>query len=378
MQKNNILITGGAGFIGSHLALRLTDIGYNVTVLDNLSPQIHVNQESSFLFQSIKSKVNFIQGDVRDKSIWNKVIRDQHIIIHLAAETGTGQSMYEIEKYVDVNCHGTAIMLDYLANNDTKVEKVIVASSRAVYGEGKYRCEVHDSVYPLARRQHDMLDGLFECRCPICDKEVSALPTDEKAELHPSSIYGITKLTQEQLVLTACKSMGISGIAFRFQNVYGPGQSLQNPYTGILSIFSSLINNNRNINIYEDGKESRDFIYISDVIESLLLGAEYDGKVNECFNVGSGIPINVGEVAQTLLTKYKSDSKVAISGNFRLGDIRHNYSDNSKVKKVLKFRSKVVFEEGIARFAEWVKSQKNDITEYDRAHAEMESRGILK
>ena len=241
----NILISGGAGFIGSNLALKLVSLGYNVRILDNLSPQIHTNsKENSHLYQSVKGKVNFINGDIRNRNDWQKAIGNSNVIIHLAAETGTGQSMYQIEKYVQVNCGGTATLLDILANEKHNVHKIIVASSRAIYGEGKYYCDSHGEVYPNEREALQMSKRQFEPLCSICKQPLSMLATDEKSKINPSSIYGITKNNQEQMILTACKSLGISAIALRYQNVYGPGQSLSNPYTGILSIFSARILNN--------------------------------------------------------------------------------------------------------------------------------------
>lgn len=227
---DKILITGGAGFIGSRLALRLIELGHQVTVLDNLSPQIHSdNPENSFLYQSIKEKVNFIYGDVVNKSDWQNAITNQDIIVHLAAETGTGQSMYQVEKYVNTNGVGTANMLDILTNSNHNVKKVIVASSRAIYGEGKYRCEDHGFVYPHQRKNDHLSQGKFDPMCDVCEQPLELISTDEESKIHPESIYGITKNTQEQMVLVSCQSLNISAIALRYQNVYGPGQSLSNP-----------------------------------------------------------------------------------------------------------------------------------------------------
>ena len=234
----NILITGGAGFIGSNLALHLIEKGFTLTVLDNLSKQIHGDDQDSSLYKSIKDKVTFIKGDVRNLADWETALKDQHAVIHLAAETGTGQSMYEVQRYVDVNVNGTAILLDYLVNKDHSIKKVVVASSRAIYGEGKYNCSEHGAVFPDERIEKHLEKGDFEPKCPICQQTVQLEPTDESSKIHPSSIYGITKQNQEQMVLNICQSLDIAAAAFRYQNVYGPGQSLKNPYTGILSIFN--------------------------------------------------------------------------------------------------------------------------------------------
>jgi len=376
----NILITGGAGFIGSSIALKLVDNGYNVTVLDNLSPQIHGNNpEDSFLYKRIKNKVNFVKGDVSNRADWEKTLVNQDAIIHLAAETGTGQSMYEIEKYTKVNVGGTAILLDILTNTEANVRKVIVASSRAIYGEGKYFCEEHGIVYPNERKEQDMLNKDFNNKCPVCGKNVQLKATDEKAKIHPSSIYGITKQVQEQMVLLSCKAINIPAVAYRYQNVYGPGQSLKNPYTGILSIFSTSMLHNQPINIFEDGEESRDFVYIDDVVDATIMGLEKDEANNQVFNVGNGKSATVKQVAELLKIHYKSDSDIKITSNFRLGDIRHNYADISKINKLLGFIPKYEFEEGIKIFTDWVKKEnieKNN--SYQDSLDEMQNKGLFK
>ena len=375
----NILISGGAGFIGSNLALKLVSLGHNVRVLDNLSPQIHTNsKENSQLYQSIKGKVTFINGDVRNRKDWQKAIANSTVIVHLAAETGTGQSMYQIEKYVQVNCGGTAIMLDVLANEKHTVKKVVVASSRAIYGEGKYYCESHGEVFPDEREDTQMSNGQFEPLCSICKQPLSMLATDEYSKIHPSSIYGITKSDQEQMILVACKSLGISAIALRYQNVYGPGQSLSNPYTGILSIFSTRILNNNLINIFEDGKESRDFVFIDDVVNATVLAIQ-DNKLKSCsLNVGSGVSTTVQTVADSLKKLYQSDVDIKVSGNYRLGDIRHNKADISKIKKLLGFSPKVSFEDGLKQFVDWVKNQEVNSDNYEQSINEMKDKGLMK
>jgi dTDP-L-rhamnose 4-epimerase len=375
----NILISGGAGFIGSKLALKLVSLGHNVIVLDNLSPQIHTNsEENSQLYQSIKGKVTFINGDVRNRKDWQNAMANSTVIVHLAAETGTGQSMYQIEKYVQVNCGGTAIMLDILANEKHTVKKVVVASSRAIYGEGKYHCELHDDVYPNEREDDQMSNGQFKPLCNICKQPLSMLATDEDSKIHPSSIYGITKNDQEQMILVACKSLGISAIALRYQNVYGPGQSLSNPYTGILSIFSTRILNNNPINIFEDGKESRDFVFIDDVVNATVLAIQ-DDKIKSCsLNVGSGVSTTVQTVADRLKKLYQSDVDIKVSGNYRLGDIRHNKADISKIKKLLGFSPKVSFEDGLKQFVDWVKKQEVNSDNYEQSINEMKDKGLMK
>ncbi len=378
-MKRNVLISGGAGFIGSSLALKLIDKQYNVTILDNLSEQIHGKEpRKSPLYLSIKDKVKFIEGDVRDKEKWNEALKEQHIVVHFAAETGTGQSMYEISKYCDVNVNGTALLLDYLTNYEHNIEKVVVASSRAIYGEGKYLCPIDGDVYPSERDEQELKNGLFEPRCPICFGEIELRPTDEDSKIHPSSIYGITKQTQEEMVMVSCRSIGVPAVALRYQNVYGPGQSLSNPYTGILSIFSTLIKNNKEINIFEDGKESRDFVFIDDVVEATILAIEKKEAEYEVFNVGSGEQTSVEKVAHTLINAYASEIPIAISGNFRIGDIRHNVADLTKIRTKLGFNPKHTFEEGIQKFAKWVDGQYVGASRYESSLEEMREKGLFK
>ena len=379
MLIKNILITGGAGFIGSNLALKLISKGYNVTVLDNLSPQIHGDNptETSPLYLSIKDKVKFILGTVTSKEDWEKALIDQDAIIHYAAETGTGQSMYEVEKYVDVNINGTALMLNLLVNGNYGIKKVIVASSRSIYGEGKYISKELGAVYPTQRTAEYMDQGDFEVKY-LNSSELTLVGTDEESKIHPSSVYGITKQNQEQMVLTVCPTIGIAGVAFRYQNVYGPGQSLKNPYTGILSIFSTQIKNGNNINIFEDGEESRDFVFIEDVVDATILGLEKEEANNQVFNVGTGVATNVLTVANELVKNYGIDVSIHVSGNYRLGDIRHNYADLTKINKLLGFTPKISFEAGLKQFADWVNTQEIQEDNYQKSIDEMKAKGLYK
>lgn len=375
----NVLITGGAGFIGSNLALKLIEKGYTVTVLDNLSPQIHGEnpEETSSLYKSIKDKVKFILGSVTNKNDWLKALESQDAIIHFAAETGTGQSMYEVQKYVDVNINGTALMLDLLVNGSYPVKKVIVASSRSIYGEGKYISPELGVVYPKHRTEEYMDKGDFEVKYPQ-SSALKLVATDEDSKIHPSSVYGITKQNQEQMVMTVCPTIGIAGVAFRYQNVYGPGQSLKNPYTGILSIFSTQIKNGNGINIFEDGKESRDFVYIDDVVNATILGLESDNANNQVFNVGTGVATDVITVANSLLENYSIDVPIKISGNYRLGDIRHNYADLTKISTLLNFEPKVDFQQGLKNFCDWVNTQEIEVDNYEKSINEMKAKGLYK
>ena len=372
----NILITGGAGFIGANLTIKLVSLGYNVTILDNLSRQIH--EENSPLYQSVKDSSNFIKGDVRNKLDWENALDGQDAVLHLASETGTGQSMYEIERYNDVNILGTANLLDFLVNKEHTIKKLIIASSRSIYGEGKYFCKNDDVVYPNEREDKNMSKERFNPLCNICNNELELKATDESSKIHPSSIYGITKQHQEQLMLLTGKALHIPTVALRFQNVYGPGQSLSNPYTGILSIFSTRILNGNNIDIYEDGKESRDFIYIDDAVDATILALEKREANHQIFNVGSGVATSVFEVANILKKLYNSNIGIKISGKYRLGDIRHNYADLTKIKSVLDFKPKIDLITGTSRFVAWAKTQKVNVDKYEDSIEELKQKGLIK
>ena len=378
MEK--VLVTGGAGFIGSNVALKLIAKGYYVVVLDSLSEQIHGSNpdQTSPLYMSIKDKVDFVKGDVCKREDWLKALDGVDYVIHLAAETGTGQSMYEIEKYVGTNIGGTALLLDILANTKHHVKRVVVAESRAIYGEGKYVCPSCGVVYPLERKDEDMSKGDFECKCPKCGGPVKLVGTTEDSNILPSSVYGITKQVQGQLVHLVCKSIGVESVSFRYQNVYGPGQSLSNPYTGILSIFSTRIKNGNGLNIFEDGKETRDFVFIDDVTDATILGMEVPAANGHVFNVGTGVATDVLTVAHTLCDKYGIQVPITVSGNYRLGDIRHNFADITLAKQILGFNPKWNFSDGIEQFVKWVNQQEVQEDNYEASIEEMKKKGLYK
>lgn len=373
------MITGGAGFIGSQLALRLLKEGYFVTVLDNLSPQIHGEnpEDDSPLYRSILGKVNFIKGDITNRNNVETALENADAVIHFAAETGTGQSMYEIEKYNRVNVSGTALLLDVLVNKTHNVKKFVLASSRAVYGEGKYRNADNETLYPENRTLTLMEQGFYEM---TDDKGRSLTPvaTDESSKLHPTSYYGLTKLQQEEMVKLVCSSVALPFVILRYQNVYGVGQSLRNPYTGILSIFSTQILSGKETNVFEDGLPSRDFINIEDTVEATFRSLKNDLANNEIMNVGTGKPTSVLSVAKMLAKMYGKQEKINVSGDFRIGDIRHNFADLSKMKKILNFEPTVNFEEGISDFTDWVLKQPVHENNFQNSLIEMKQKGFLK
>lgn len=379
MAENNnlVLVTGGAGFIGQRLARALLAKGFSLRVLDNLSPQIHAEPS---LPADLAGSVELIKADVRDRDAMQHALLGVNAIVHLAAETGTGQSMYEIDRYFSVNVQATATMLDLLQNEATSdsLRSFVVASSRAVYGEGAYRCASHGRVFPEQRTRERLTRGLFEPVCPDCGGQVQMLPTQESAPFCPMSMYGLTKQVQEQAVLLFARTRGINGFGLRYQNVYGPGQSLKNPYTGILAVFSNLARQNQPIEIYEDGLESRDFVYIDDVVEATVRSVEYAGPFTGALNVGSGKATSVMTVAQEIRQFFGSAITIGITGAFRMGDIRHNIADTSELERVLGFVPSVSFKQGLSGFLNWASSQApQDKAAYLRSVDELAARGLM-
>jgi dTDP-L-rhamnose 4-epimerase len=378
-----VLITGGLGFIGLTLARTLVRRGLSVRLLDNLSPQIHgpvPNPELGTLLG--EPHVEVIRGDVGRRQDWVSALGDVASVVHLAAETGTGQSMYRIGDYTSTNVLGTALLLDVLANDHHQVKKLVLASSRSVYGEGAYCCARCGPVYPPQRSLDSLQAGQWEPLCPGCGGPIRPVATPETARTSPASVYAATKLAQEDLVRIAAGALGIPFLIFRLQNVYGEGQSLNNPYTGILSIFSNRIRQGKGIALFEDGQESRDFVHVSDVSEAMALGLESDGGDGLTMNVGSGVQVSVDTIARHLQRQFTESSAPVVSGQYRLGDIRHNFADISAVGQALGFSPKVPLEEGMARFARWVRTQPvpQDGPEdgLERANRELIERGLMK
>lgn len=378
-MPDHVLITGGAGFIGTRLARRFVDAGHTVTVLDALIEQVHGPdpENTSPLLRSLDAVASVVQGTVTSTDDLRTALEGAHIVVHLAAETGTGQSMYEIDRYVDANVGGTGKMLDLLANEPHTVRRLVVASSRSIYGEGAYRTADGRVVHPPHRTDEAMAAGDFDVHMPG-EGPIEVVPTGEDARLHPSSVYGITKQMQESLIMTVAPTIGIEPVSLRYQNVYGPGQSLKNPYTGILSIFSTLIRQGKEINIFEDGLESRDFVYIDDVVEATFRAATMADAAGGVFNVGSGVATTVDEVVAALFAAFGAEVPTRVSGNYRLGDIRHNIADTTRLREVLGYVPRVGFRDGVARFVEWVLGEPVERDAYQRSLDEMAARNLLK
>lgn len=373
-----VLITGGGGFIGRAVCRRLLELRRAVRVLDNFHHQVH--GASGAMPDDLASSVEIVRADVRDAAAVESALAGVETVVHLAAETGTAQSMYEISRYFSVNVQGTATLLDALQNGASGrgVKSILVASSRAIYGEGAYECDSHGVQYPEPRSREQLADGNFEPACPVCRGTLRPIATDECTPLHAQSVYGLTKQVQEQAVLMYAKTNGLNGFALRYQNVYGPGQSLKNPYTGVLAVFSNLARQGFPIDVYEDGLESRDFVYIDDVAEATIRALDFRGKFIGAMNVGSGRAISIKTIAEQISRYFGGRSEVRVSGMFRAGDIRHNWAATARIQKVLQFEPAIHFTVGLERFLAWAETQSiEDVKAYENSVAELSERNLM-
>lgn len=374
-----ILISGGAGFIGSSVLKFGIAQGLDFRVLDNLSPQIH--GEAAVPPALLRDPaIDFQRGSVESVDDWCRALEGTDTVIHLAAETGTGQSMYEVGRYVRVNVQGTAELFEALGRSKTRsIKRVILASSRSIYGEGAYTCASCGlaRLTPPARRVIDLRAGHWEPLCPTCSAPLRAIPTREDDPPSTASIYAATKYAQEDLVRIGCDALGIDYAILRFQNVYGEGQSLKNPYTGILSIFSTRIRRGLHLPLFEDGHESRDFIHVDDVAEAVLRAATLPTPVATVINVGSGVAASVATVASGLSTALGVTPDLRVTGQFRFGDIRHNLADITRLQDILCVVPRVGLTEGLRRFCAWVQTQVLPEDRLDQANRELASRGLM-
>lgn len=367
----NILVTGGAGFIGSFLVDELVKRGHFVRILDNLEPQVHQGKIPGYL----NKQAEFIKGDVRDENVVKKTIQDIDIIFHQAALVGVGQSMYDIKRYVDINTVGTANLLNVLVNGEHSVKKILVASSMSTYGEGGYVCEECGDISPKLRREEQMAKGDWELYCQDCGKRVKPIPTKETKLQDTTSIYAITKKSQEEMFLRIGRTYGIPAVALRYFNVYGPRQSLSNPYTGVCAIFISRVKNNNAPVIYEDGMQTRDFVSVHDVVQANILAMENKSANYEVYNIGSGDKITIKQVAETIIKLSGKRIKSEITSKFRKGDVRHCFSDITKIKNDLDFESKVSFLDGMKELIKWSEGEEAE-DKFDKAIKELEDKGL--
>ena len=373
-----VLVTGGAGFIGSHIVDQLLAAGHSVRVLDNLDSQVHgPNAESS---PNLSPAAEFMLGDVLDRDMLKRALKDIDAVYHQAALVGVGQSMYEIEHYSQVNVGGTANLLDVIVNESdisNRVRKVIVASSMSVYGEGKCHHSSCGEFMPTPRTSQQIAGGAWEILAPN-GEPATPCPTDESQLPTPTSIYASNKLAQEQMVLATGRSYGFGAIALRYFGVYGPRQSLNNPYTGVAAIFTSRILNGHAPVIFEDGGQCRDFIHVHDIARANRLCLERDAADGLMLNVGAGRKLTVLDMVRLLIEHLNAKGlEPEITGRFREGDIRHCYADIGRLRELLNFEPQVRFEDGIADLAEAVRGEQPQ-DRFSEARAELDQRGLTK
>src|SRR5581483_9404125 len=371
MVYKNILITGGAGFIGYFLSDALIEQGYNVRILDNLEGQVHQGKIPQYL----NPKAEFVKGDVKDYEVLKKSLEDIDVVFHLAARVGVAQSNYQIKDYSDANIGGMSNLLDIVVNSKTKVKKILMTASMTSYGEGLYQCEKDGSVHPGLRNQTQLSKKDWNIYCPICGSKVSPIPTSEETSTENNSMYSLTKNVQETMLMLVGKLYGIPVVSLRCFNVYGPRQSLSNPYTGVSAIFISRLKNNHQPVVYEDGMQSRDFVSIHDVVSALIKAMNSDKANFEKINIGSGTPTSIKELAEKLAKLLGKDIQPKVSGDFRKNDICHCFADITKAKKILDWEPSVSLDKGLEELIEW-SNKENAEDLYEKAQGELKEKKL--
>jgi dTDP-L-rhamnose 4-epimerase len=373
MTALHVLVTGGAGFIGSHLAEALLERGHRVRAVDRLVSQVHHSGRARYLPQDVE----LLQGDVTDPDLMARALDGVDAVFHQAAEVGVGQSMYEIGRYVRANDLGTAVLLEAVLAQRDRIRKLVVASSMSIYGEGAYRCEQHGDVDAGLRPAAQLLARAWETVCPECGRTLTPLPTPESKRLTPASVYAITKQDQEQYCLVVGRAYGIPSVALRYFNVYGPRQSLSNPYTGACAIFASRLLNGKAPIVFEDGLQARDFIHVRDIVHANLLALEHDALDYQAVNIGTGEPTSILDLAEVLGKMLGVELEPEIVGRYREGDIRHCIADISRARDGFGFAPQVTVADGLADLVDWAREQ-DAVDEVERATSELVDRRLVR
>jgi dTDP-L-rhamnose 4-epimerase len=369
-----VLVTGGAGFIGSHLVDRLVGDGHEVRVLDSLEPQVH-GQSGGHR----NPGASYVEGSVLDRDLVASSLDGVEAVVHLAAQVGVGQSMYEMARYVQENCTGTGVLLEEMAQRRERIGSFVVASSMSIYGEGQYACDgCGREEVSVTRMQEDLVAGQWEPRCVQCGSPARAMATTESKRLESSSIYATTKRDQEDLSLVFGRAYSVRTVALRFFNVYGPRQSLSNPYTGVAAIFAGRLLNKRPPLVFEDGLQSRDFVHVSDIVEAIVRSLHADDVGDVAINVGTGVASTVLDVARSLVSELGLDIQPEINGRFRQGDIRHCYADIGRARSLLGYEPSVAFSDGMGELVRWIeRDQPNAEDRVQTSTGELEARGLI-
>lgn len=369
-----VLITGGAGFIGQHTCHALVKAGHDVRILDVLDPQIH-GPDAQFP-ESLRAVAECIRGDVRDTSLCMSSLAGADAVLHLAARTGVGQSMYDIADYAETNVSGTAALLEAIVKSRASIKRLVLSSSRAVYGEGLYSCSIHGLLHPSLRDRGPLETGDFQVRCPHCAQIITAVPTPETCPTDPLSLYALTKLQQEHLCLWQAKTFGTPVTVLRYFNVYGSGQSLRNPYTGVVSIFFSLLRGNRALSLYEDGLPIRDFVHVSDVVQANVKALATEDLPTDIYNIGSGHVSTIADVARSLGRAIGVEPQMEYRGEYRVGDIFACYADISKAEATLGYQMTMSLQDGMKEFAAWAEHQQS-MDLYEKTVRELSEHGLF-
>ena len=373
-----VLITGGAGFVGSHLADELAQQGHEVVLFDNLEPQVHgqVAERPAYLDAAHRLE----RGDIRDAAALTPLVRQADVVFHLAAMVGVGQSMYQVRRYTDVNAMGMATLLEVLAAEraERRVRKLIVASSMSIYGEGAYDCPSDGRVAPRLRPTEQLAAGDWEVHCPRCGAVLRPVPTDEDKPLYPTSIYAINKRDHEEMALAFGHAYDLPAVALRFFNIYGSRQALSNPYTGVAAIFSGRLLAGEAPAIYEDGHQQRDFVHVSDIVQACSLAMNRPAADYQVFNVGTGQPISVLQVGQALARELGFSGQFEILRKFRAGDIRHCFADISRIRAALGYEPRYRFEDGVRELVSWVAEQQGRTAPSPDAGQQLAAYGLVR
>lgn len=375
-----VLVTGGAGFIGSHVVDRLVERGHDVVVLDNLDPQVHgegASEPGNIAGHVTEGRVQFLRGDVRDAVAVEHALRGVDAVVHLAAAVGVGQSMYAPHYYTSVNVDGQGVLMEAMAKESKRYRRFVVASSMSIYGEGAYRCPEHGVLAPPPRQDDQLARAEWEVSCPHCGAALEPVGTGEEKPLQFTSVYAVTKKTQEELALCFGRAYGIPTVALRFFNVFGSRQALSNPYTGVAAIFMGRLKNGHAPLVFEDGLQSRDFIHVFDVADAVVLAAEGEGAIWDAVNVCTGRPISIAGVAEALGSRLGVDIAPEVVGRYRTGDIRHCIGDPTRAKERLGFEARVSLEDGLRELISWSDRQEAE----DRvalSFAELERQGLVR
>jgi dTDP-L-rhamnose 4-epimerase len=372
-----VLITGGAGFVGSHLADALAAAGHQVILFDNLEPQVHGEVRARPCYLDASHRLE--RGDIRDPDALGPLVREVDSVVHLAAMVGVGQSMYQMRRYTDVNTLGMATLLETLVANRDRVRKLVVASSMSIYGEGAYTCAACGPVYPRLRPIEQLKQLDWEVRCPTCGESLQPIPTSEDKPLYPTSIYAITKRDHEEMALAFGQAYDLPTVALRFFNIYGSRQALTNPYTGVAAIFCGRMLSRQTPVIYEDGLQLRDFVHVADVVQACGLALAEAGADHQVVNVGTGRSISVRQVGELLARELGWQGGFEVRHKFRAGDVRHCFADIARIQKLLGYSPRYQFEEGVPELVAWVAAQHGlAVPEAGEVDRQLEAYGLLR